>query len=227
MLICSMLLGLLLSAVATASTVFMGTEHLTDEMEAAYIHTGNYNKDLVRQLTLARDYLDFRINLNNQLGIPSKLAVVLGVNNTALADEARLKKLFIHPPGFNKYARKDDEPVIWAIRAFYDYVLSQNVSLFFLTSRSESHRNQSEHNLVREGYRDWTELLMRPENFDGDAVQFKTQTRVEIEQRGYNIVLNISSKVEDLQGGHSSKVVLLPLPDSHRYRDVTTLNTLS
>jgi predicted secreted acid phosphatase len=199
---------------------------LSDQEVADYIHSGNYNKDLVRELTLARDYLDLRVNLNDRPNNHKKLAMVVAVDNTALADEPRLKKLFVHIPQPGADLWQSDEPVIWALKAFYDYALSKGVDVFFVTSRPESEREKTAHNLVREGYAGFKGLQMRPIPSKRSVVDEKIAERTEIEKEGYSIILNIGSKLHDVEGEHSSRVVLLPKPDTHRFRTHEGLNTL-
>ena len=201
-------------------------QRLSDQEIADYVHTGNYNKDLVRELTLARDYLELRVNLNDRQKNHKKLALVAAVDNTALADEPRLKKLFVHIPQPGADLWQSDEPVIWAFKAFYDYALSKGVDVFFVTSRPESEREKTAHNLVREGYGGFKELQMRPIPSRRSIVEEKVAERAEIEKEGYSIILNIGSKLGDVQGKHSSKVVLLPKPDIHRFPSREGLNTL-
>lgn len=200
---------------------------LSDKGVADYVHTGDYNRALVDQLTLARDYLDLRIHLNERQTKPKQLAIVAAIDNTALAHEPRLRKLFVHPPMPYAQLWPTDEPVIWAFRAFYDYAVEKGVTVFFLTSRLESQRKNTQHNLDREGYVGWKQLLMRPTASTLPVAQEKTQARVAIEKQGYAIVLNISSKLDDLYGEHSGRVVLLPEPDTHRFRSLKGLNSLS
>jgi predicted secreted acid phosphatase len=203
------------------------SDRLSDTGVANYVHTGDYNRALVHQLTLARDYLDLRVNLNKRRGVHKKLAIVAAIDNTALAHEPRLKKLFVHPPMRYIELWPSDEPVIWAFRAFYDYAVAQGIQVFFVTSRLESERENITHNLQREGYVGWQALMMRPTASTISVAEQKTRDREKIEKQGYSIVLNISSKLDDLQGEHSSKVVLLPEPDSHRFRSLKGLNRLS
>jgi len=199
---------------------------LTDAQVASYIHTGQYNKDLVRELTLARDYLDLRVNLNSRQPHQKKLAMTVAVDNTALAHEPRLKKLFVHLPMTGAELWETDEPVIWAFRAFYDYAKAKGVNVFFVTNRPESEREKTAHNLEREGYTNYQELVMRPMASNLSIVEEKMRERTAIEEEGYAVILNIGSKLSDVKGGHSSKVVLLPEPDTHRFRSRDGLNTL-
>lgn len=200
---------------------------LSDKEIADYVHTGAYNRDLLHELKLARDYLDLRVNLNKRLHQHKKLAMVLSVDNTVLAHEPRLKKLFVHLPMPAAELWQTDEPVIWATRAFYDYALAQGVDIFFVTSRSESEREKTVHNLEREGYVGWKELVMHSTASKQSVETEKAHDREEIEKEGYSIILNIGSKMQDLKGDHSSKVVLLPEPDYHYNRNTQGLNTLS
>lgn len=199
---------------------------LSDKEIADYVHSGSYNRDLIHELALAKDYLDFRVNLNSRQKNHKKLAMVVAVDNTALADEPRLKELFVHLPMTKPDLWKTDEPVIWAFRAFYDYAVSKGVDVFFVTSRPEAMRRQTAHNLEREGYAGWKGLYMHPEISEQDEVREKETKRGEIEKEGYSIILNVGSRMNDVKGGHSSKVVLLPQPDSHSPRRLQGFNTL-
>ena len=224
-----LVIGVLLTTLVGSSDALPPKSgHLTDAEVVQYIRTGDYNGSLLAQLALARDYLDMRIKLNElqPQSEQKKLAVVAAVDNTALAHEPRLRNIFVHVPMQEGELWQTDEPVIWAFRTFYDYVLSKNIAVFFVTARPEQSRAITEHNLSREGYQKWQGLWMRPAHCGLSIVDEKVRERTEIEQKGYAIVLNIGSKLSDLQGGHSAKVVLLPEPDTHRVRSLDGLNTL-
>lgn len=223
-----MTIGLMLATCLAGGVALADEVRLNDAMVADYVQTGSYNRALLSQLALARDYLDLRLHLN-ELQPKSEqqpLAIVVAIDNTALADEPRLRKMFVHVPVQQEVLWQSDEPVIWAFRTFYDYVLSKGVAIFFVTERPEKDREITTHNLLREGYQNWRGLKMRPDRCRLSVVAEKVQARVEIERQGYAIVLNIGSKLTDLQGGHSAKVVLLPEPDTHRARSLDGLNTL-
>jgi predicted secreted acid phosphatase len=217
---------LLLSACGAGLAAKTERTRLSDQEVASYVHTGGYNRDLVQQLTRAKDYLDLRVNLNSWQKQRKELAMVVAVDNTALAHEPRLKKLFVHLPMTGAELWETDEPVIWAFRAFYDYAKSKGVNIFFVTSRPASQREQTAHNLEREGYTGWRGLYMHSMASQEEEVTEKVRERGDIEKQGYSIILNIGSRLNDVKGEHSSKIVLLPEPDTHAPRSLQGLNSL-
>lgn len=97
--------------------------------------------------------------------------------------------------------------------ALYNDLLQQKVAVFFVTGRSEKLKKPTENNLKKAGYKEWSGIFFKPDNYnDASIVPFKTQARTKISQEGYTIVASIGDQKSDLDGGYAEETFKLPNP---------------
>ncbi|MHC3472957.1 HAD family acid phosphatase [Streptomyces sp. 7R007] len=124
-----------------------------------------------------------------------KQAIVFDIDNTTLETDF----------GFS-YPQPANRPVLDVAR----YAQAHGVSLFFVTARPGILYAPTEYNLTYDGYR-VSGLYVRG-FFDlfKDVAAYKTAQRVDIENKGYDIIANIGNSATDLSGGHADKTFKLP-----------------
>jgi predicted secreted acid phosphatase len=87
------------------------------------------------------------------------------------------------------------------LRIFHE-AEKDKVAIFFITGRPEGQRVDTEANLKAEGYDQWKELFLRPEDHPKDqtVTAYKSGDRAKIVAKGYRIALNVGDQMSDLNG---------------------------
>jgi len=124
-----------------------------------------------------------------------KQAIVFDIDNTTLETDY----------GFS-YPQPANRPVLSVAR----YAQEHGVSLFFVTARPGIIYLPTEYNLEYDGYK-VTGLYVRGLlDLFKDVAAYKTAQRVDIENKGYDIIANIGNSTTDLSGGHADRTFKLP-----------------
>ena len=144
-----------------------------------------------------------------------KLAIVIDVDETSLSNWPYIMK---YDFGHEKYTlhawhREAKCPVIPAVKQLYDIAIQQNVTVIFISGRSEKFRSYTAKNLARAGYTKYADLLMTPDNYNCKSlIPFKSSARKSITAKGYKIIANLGDQWSDLNGGYSERTFKLPNP---------------
>lgn len=182
-------------------------DNIKDEL-IKYHDSGEYMHDIDRVMKHALSYVQLR--LDQQTNQNKKMAVVLDIDETSLSNyPAMVKTSFGNP-----FAKDDGhEPVILPTLQLYQFAKSHHIAVIFLTGRQESQRKLTESNLREAGYKDWDALILRNKQFSHlPAAVYKTAIRKQLEQEGYDIILNIGDQKSDLAGGYADKTFKLANP---------------
>ncbi|MGW2716420.1 HAD family acid phosphatase [Streptomyces sp. NPDC001492] len=158
----------------------------------AKVDYATWQKDCQTVMDQALPYLKQRIAAA-QPG--EKQAIVFDIDNTTLETDF----------GFS-FPQPANKPVLDVAQ----YAQEHGVSLFFVTARPGIIEEPTEWNLEHDGY-DVSGLYVRG-FFDlfKDVAAYKTAQRVDIENKGYDIIANIGNSATDLSGGHADKTFKLP-----------------
>jgi 5'-nucleotidase (lipoprotein e(P4) family) len=89
------------------------------------------------------------------------------------------------------------------------YARSRGVAIFFVTGRMERLRRVTIENLIKNGIA-YDGMYMRKDGDEQNASTMKSAYRKQIEDMGFEIVLNIGDQYSDLWGGHSIDCEKLP-----------------
>jgi acid phosphatase len=174
---------------------------------------GNYDYDIAAVLSDARLYVERRMKQS-----VTKPAVVLDIDETSLSNWPNLKAddfgFFLNvdcssgelPCGFNNWVMLGTAPAIQPTLQFFDYLVSQNISVFFVTGRREKQRGKTEENLAMAKFKGWTRLVTRPDDDNASSIiAFKSGEREKIEKEGYTILANVGDQRSDLEGNASGE----------------------
>jgi predicted secreted acid phosphatase len=158
----------------------------------ADVDYATWQKDCQTVMDQALPYLQQRIAAAKP---GEKQAIVFDIDNTTLETDF----------GFS-YPQPANKPVLNVAQ----YAQAHGVSLFFVTARPGIIYAPTEWNLEHDGY-DVSGLYARG-LFDlfKDVAAYKTAQRVDIENKGYDIIANIGNSATDLSGGHADKTFKLP-----------------
>lgn len=180
-----------------------------------YVNSGQYDKDITAVTTQAQDYLAKRIDENNKLPHPQKLAIVFDIDETALSNYPDMIDLSYGGTmdTINELEGEGHDPVIAPTLALYNYAKQNGVAVFFVTGRREPERDNTIKNLNAVGYKNWDGLYLKPVDYKGkSAIPYKTAVRKQIDAKGYDIVFSLGDQPSDLSGGYADQTFLLPNP---------------
>lgn len=179
-----------------------------------YHDTGKYAQDITAVAKQADFYLRFRINQNQNISAPHKLAMVLAVDETALSNYQNLHSIDFGGTNEQRLAleAKANDPAINNILNLYNIAQNNDVSVFFISNRPESLRQATLRNLKRVGFHDVTNLYLRKANDTRTITAYKTSIRKMITNQGYDIAVNIGDQYSDLDGGYADMAFKLANP---------------
>jgi len=140
-------------------------------------------------------------------------AVVFDVDETALSNYKHTKEIGF---GFvmslwHEWLLKADAPAIKQTKLFYDYLVSKNIKVIFITGRYSEVKEQTQKNLIDQGYTNYDTLIVRSINERKfPASEFKSLKREELKNKGYNIIASVGDQWSDLVGGNAGIKIKLP-----------------
>jgi HAD superfamily, subfamily IIIB (Acid phosphatase) len=142
-----------------------------------------------------------------------KTAIVFDVDETALSNYTAIEADgFKFGPQSQQEAQNEIGTAIEPTRDVFKLAQKKGIATFFITGRRESTRAHTDSNLKREGFTDYTRLVLKPESFTGSTVDYKAGARKAIEDEGYRIVASVGDQYSDLAGGHEDVAFKLPNP---------------
>src|SRR5690606_8704170 len=99
-----------------------------------------------------------------------------------------------------------DATVLKPTLELYELALKNGLSIFFVSGRSQSELEATQKNLLKAGYKNWTQMYLKPESYHLQSIiPFKSHARALIEQQGYIILASIGDQYSDFQGGFTKK----------------------
>ena len=160
-----------------------------------------YGPQLEQQADLAIGFLSQSV-LGAKPG--ERLAIVLDIDETSLSNWAvETHDDFGYIPTDSNWcvALRCGKAIGGTLRIFHE-AQKDKVAVFFITGRPEGQRTDTEANLKAEGYGQWEELYLRPEDHPKDqtVTAYKSGDRAKIVAKGYRIALNVGDQMSDLNG---------------------------
>ncbi|MFD5405679.1 HAD family acid phosphatase [Streptomyces griseorubiginosus] len=180
------------AATTSGTTSATSQSTSTTATAAAKVDYATWQADCQAVMDQALPYLKTRIAATKP---GEKQAIVLDIDNTALESDFG----FSYPSPANK-------PVLNVAK----YAQEHGVSLFFVTARPDIIGPATEYNLKQVGYQVSGLYVRNFIDLFKDVATYKTDKRVDIENKGYTIIANIGNSATDLSGGHAEKTFKLP-----------------
>jgi predicted secreted acid phosphatase len=165
---------------------------VTPASAATTVTYDQWQTDVTAVTTPALAYIKERIA---DASSTSKLAIVLDIDNTALASYF-----------YSSYPTPADPPVL----ALAQYAASQGVKIFFITARPDVIDWFTEYNLDSVGYHIDGLYSRNPIQLLEAVNTFKTAEREQLESEGYDIIANIGNNDVDIEGGYADSTWELP-----------------
>jgi hypothetical protein len=133
-----------------------------------------------------------------------KLAIVLDIDETTLSNYTAIEKdNFTFGTNSQNEAVDQIGTAIAPTKTLFDDAKQRGIAVFFITGRGEAVRTPTEQNLAREGFDGYQQLVLKPADFHGTTVEYKSGARAAIEDQGYKIIANVGDQYSDLAGGHT------------------------
>jgi len=171
-----------------------------------YYEGGQFDKELDEIIADAKKKF-------SKVEVKPNSAVIFDIDDTVLLNYEASKKM-----GYGYVKSMVDEwvssaqvPAIPQVKALYEYLLQRDVKIIFLTGRFSDEYDYTFQNLVNEGFTTFDTLIVRrPEEQKLPAVEFKSNVRTTLTQKGYDIIGNVGDQWTDLDGPYSGIKIKIP-----------------
>ncbi|MFO7526613.1 MAG: HAD family acid phosphatase [Ignavibacteriaceae bacterium] len=171
-----------------------------------YYEDGQFDKELDKIVADAKKQFD-------KIEVKPNSAVIFDVDDTVLLNYEGSKKM-----GYGYVKNMVDEwvstaqvPAILQVKDLYDYLLQRNVKIIFLTGRFHDEYEYTFQNLINEGFTTFDTLIVRrAEEQKLPAIEFKSNVRTALTQKGYDIIGNVGDQWTDLDGLYSGTKIKIP-----------------
>ncbi len=171
-----------------------------------YYESGNFDLECSKIIDRAISHL-------NEIKISGKSVVVFDIDETALSNYQYTKEIgfgYIYK-SWNDWQLKGTAPAIKNSKRLYDYLISKNIHVVFLTGREAEMREATRRNLIEQGYTKFDTLIVRSEaERNLSAASFKLQKRNELVKNGYDIIASVGDQQSDFEGGNTGYEIKLP-----------------
>jgi predicted secreted acid phosphatase len=171
-----------------------------------YYESGKYDEELSAIIEEAKKSF-------SELEFKENSVVIFDVDETVL-DNYGLAELM----GFGyvyemnkKWNAELKAPAISQVKELYDYLLSKDAKIIFLTGRNIPEYEVTYKNLKQAGYITFDTLITQREHeYELSALEFKSSKRKELVDRGYEIIGTVGDQWSDLKGPHHGIQVKIP-----------------
>lgn len=157
--------------------------------------------------------IDEAIRSIDKMKLTNKSAVVFDIDETALSNYNITKETgfgFI-PKLWDEWQLKGIAEALPQTKRFYDYLISKNVHIIFLTGREAFVLESTRRNLIEKGFVKFDTLIVRSAGESKiPAGEFKSRKREELTKNGYDIIACIGDQESDFTGGNTGYKIKLP-----------------
>ncbi len=171
-----------------------------------YYESGKYDEEMNAVIKDAKEkFNEIKINKNS--------AVIFDVDETALNNYGLAKQMnFGYVFELNKKWNEElKAPAILQTQDLYFYLLNKGVKIIFLTGRNSSEYEVTYKNLIQAGYTKFDTLITQREDEQNlKSMEFKSKKRVELTQKGYEIIGTVGDQWTDLKGPYSGIQIKIP-----------------
>lgn len=176
------------------------------EQIANYYQSGRYEAELNKAADKAIAEFD------NITASDSSL-VVFDIDETALSNYEYEKDVDFGytSDSWESWLNDTKAPAIDGVKRLYDFLINKGFKVAFVTGRTENFYTSTYDNLINAGYAKFDTLIVRSSSEDTlSALEYKSKKRVELTQKGYNIVGDVGDQYSDLDGPDHGIQVKIP-----------------
>lgn len=176
------------------------------EQVKEYYTSGAYDKELNKVIDDAKQKFEKSEFKNNTV-------VIFDVDETALNNYELAEQMgFGYVYEMNKKWNAElKAPAIPQVKELYDFLLSKGSKIIFLTGRNFYEYDVTFENLKLAGYTAFDTLItQREDEQDLSSMEFKSSKRVELTEKGYDIIGTVGDQWTDLNGAYHGIQVKIP-----------------
>jgi acid phosphatase len=166
------------------------------ELVKEYYGSGRFDEELDEVIREAKEKFD-------NVQVKTNSVVIFDVDETALNNYELAEQMgFGYVYKMNKeWNREMKAPAIEGVKDLYDYLLARGFKLIFLTGRNFPEYEVTYKNLKLAGYTQFDTLItQREDELKLNATEFKSSKRIELTEKGYDIVGTVGDQWSDLEG---------------------------
>jgi len=171
-----------------------------------YYESGKYDEELNSIIERAIDEFE-------RITIKENSVVLIDVDETALSNYDVSKKM-----GYGyvfeivrEWEMEGIAPAILQVKDLYDYLIDRGAKVIFLTGRRNTVYEATYRNLKDQGYTLFDTLIARSDNeYKIPALDYKNSKRVELTEKGYDIIGTVGDQWSDLKGEYHGVQVKIP-----------------
>jgi acid phosphatase len=204
----SILFGIIILAGCTSTDPTLKVMNLgaAKNVVQAYYESGEFDRECEKIIDSAIDQID-------GMKLSGKSAVVFDIDETALSNYEYTKEIgfgYVYKL-WNEWQQKGIAPAIKDTKRFYDYLISKNIYIIFISGRNTDVGEATKKNLIEQGYTKFDALILRSDNENKiPTAEWKATKRKELISKGYNIIACIGDQESDLAGGNTGIKIKLP-----------------
>jgi acid phosphatase len=199
---------IIIAAVFAVESCSSSIPNISDVKEEVinYYQSGKYEAEL-------NGVIDDAIAKFDNVNAADNSLVVFDIDETALSNYSFDKGIdFGFVPGlWEKWVDSAKAPAIDGVKRLYDFLIKKGFKVVFVTGRSEHNYTSTYKNLVNAGYTIFDTLIVRNASEKNlTALEYKSKKRVELTEKGYNIIGDIGDQYSDLDGPDHGIQVKIP-----------------
>jgi predicted secreted acid phosphatase len=170
-----------------------------------YYESGSYSSELKKIIASAEDEI-------NNVKLNKNSIVVFDVDETALSNYEAVKRVhfgYVESMWYD-WINEAKAPAIPEVKALYDFVVSKNINVVFITGRDNSQYDATYRNLKNAGYTKFDTLILKNNTPNIATGKFKAGKREELTQKGYDIIASVGDQESDFEGKDCGIKIKLP-----------------
>lgn len=177
----------------------------------AYHDSGEYDREMSKVVDEARRWLEQRVGERKS---KDRLAIIFDFDETLVSNWPTFQAgdFGYVEEKWLAWVQTGNAPPISPVVELLKFARTHALSVFVITSRSESQRRATAKNLERIGCAEDVTLICAPDDWQGTAAKFKAAQRQQLAKSGHVIVANIGDQLSDLVGGNAERTFKLPNP---------------
>jgi len=180
--------------------------HFSKEEIEIYYESGEYYQNL-------NEIINYNKKLLAEYSVPPNSVFIFDIDETSLNNYEYMKQISFgyFPEDWKTWVNSAKAPAISPVKDFYEFLISKNISIVFLTGRSINDHDATKKNLHDTGNKSYDTLILR-QNYEKNisALQYKTSKRKELKEKGFHILGSIGDQESDLEGGFADIKIKLP-----------------
>lgn len=170
-----------------------------------YYESGRYSKDMKEIIANAEDEI-------NNIKLTKNSVMVFDVDETALSNYEGVTRVHFGyvESLWDEWINEAKAPATPEVKALYDFVISKNIDVIFITGRDNSLYNATYKNLKSAGYTKFDTLILKNNFLHQTVGKFKSEKREELTSKGFDIIASIGDQESDFEGKDYGIKIKLP-----------------